>query len=222
VIKRAPSWRDARRFREALEKGNLERTNQLRDAISEINKGFNDRLSGKATRFIEDYVNNRFRIAIRRHRRGEGDRKWMSLCMDTCQGTDNGTTAVRSDEGEVFLKSCQVGHNKNESVLVDIVELIEMPNQRRIVTSFARVYRIENESLGLGEGLIYCGVRPSGAIGRARFGPICMFAGVELLSIVTTLVFSAMTCLTRFSTWLTSTWTHSILNLERAQASLMG
>jgi hypothetical protein len=146
----------------------LELVDQFANSVRQIDERFNDRLSGKVIRFGEDYINNSFGIVIRLHRRGEREGEWIALCVDACKSKVD-TAAIGADEFKAIFKSYQMSDSQQEPVLVDFVELIKTPNERRvIIPSFARVYNIKNERLGLWEGLIYRQIRLSGVIDTVR------------------------------------------------------
>ena len=121
--------------------------NQFADSVRQIDERFNDRLSGKVIRFGDDYINNRFRIVVRMHRRGEPEDEWVALCVDACQSNIDAAT-IRADEFKAIFKSDQMRNGQQEPVLVDNVELVNAPDKGRIVVpSFARVYNIKNKRL---------------------------------------------------------------------------
>jgi hypothetical protein len=148
-----------------LEKGFLEKIDEFRDGVRQIDERFNNRLSGKEIRFVEDYTDNRFGIIVRLHRAGEPNGEWLTLCIDAHAGGNGNSTPIGTDTVEPIFKLNEVRDNQQEPMLVDIVELTESPNERRfIIPSSVRFYHIKDEGLGLWEGLIYRRVLRSGLI----------------------------------------------------------
>lgn len=137
-------------------------------ALVRIDECFNDRLTGKKIRFVEDYVNNRFGLVIRMHRAGEGNGKWLALCINSCPSNDGISTSIGSDKRKTVFKLKEVSDDQQDPVFADIVEFVEFPDKRRIIRSLVRLYSFENEGLSLWEGLIYRKIRAFGVIDTVR------------------------------------------------------
>ena len=152
-----------------LDEGFFELSDQFADRVRQIDKRFNDRLSGEKIRFVEDYINNRFGLVIRCHRAGERDGEWLALCVDADSGKNGVSAAIGSNTGEPVFKLNEMRNNQQEPMLVDIVEFIKSPNERGVfIPSFVRFYNIKNERLGLWEGHIYRRILQSGFIDTVR------------------------------------------------------
>ena len=147
------------------EEGFLEGLHNLRSRRNKVDESFNDRLSGKVLRFSEDYADGRFGIILYLHRRGQPDSHWMALCLDRCLGPVDHTPPVSSLHDQPALKADNVGSGDQQPVLVDVVELPEMPNVRGVPTRYlVRLYFVEDEPLGLWEGLMYRRVASFGVV----------------------------------------------------------
>ncbi|MCE7997392.1 MAG: hypothetical protein HEP70_00895 [Rhodobiaceae bacterium] len=148
-----------------LEEGFLEKVDDFSCGLSEINERFEDRLSGKVIRFAEDYRSGRLGFVLYLHRRGQSDCKWVALCLDCRASALSESAVVRANKNKVLVKGDSIGSKKQHSVLVDVVEFVETPDGLAI-PSKARLYAVENEEIGVWEGLMYHGVSASGFDGR--------------------------------------------------------
>lgn len=150
-----------------LEESFFEQLDQFADGVRKIDERFQNRLTGKVLLLGEDYINNRFGLVLKLHRRGQSHGQWVALCLYAAPPALNEAAAIAADELQLVFEGEHVSSGEKEAMLVDIVELVEAPDKRRAIRSFCWFNLIQDEALGLWEGHIYR--RP---LGNASFDVI--------------------------------------------------
>lgn len=137
------------------QKGFLEKFDDFARGLNEIDQRFNHRLAGKVLRFAEDYADGRFGIVAYLHRRGEPQFQRIALCLDSCLWQVGDAASIGTFQDQTVLKPNYVGCSDQHPVLIDVINFPKMPDERRIVSSFVRLYMVEDKGLGLWEGHMY-------------------------------------------------------------------
>ena len=110
-----------------------------------IEQRFQNRLSSTRISSFEHYINDRFGIIIDFKRSGETDTKIWALCVHACPALVDEGTAILATGYEITFKFNDIRGGNQQSVLVNIIKLVQGPDI--FIIGFVRFYHVKDELL---------------------------------------------------------------------------